>query len=333
MKVVAFLLLMTTLCVVLSVSGLSCAESSTPTPETHEYDVEITGNDWNNMTSVEKQDWINASLGRIITNMGLTESDRPDTKNCVQKLNDIFYDENSQEVLVALELSTVLLATKIPATSPTPTSTPTPTPSSTPTPTPIVETYYVKEPYEVVETYYVEEPYEAEETYYEEEPLKYIVSDSNAFLGSYQQRNQIIIGGTVIQDEVVTVHYPQAIVTVWNKDVSGTFKVKFTFYELDEWLVQYHGSSDEAIKSHGEQHIAYEEVNIPSNQIKRFECGVNEINTDDNLWSWDYEVIPPTKNVEKQRTVTKNRTVEKQRTITEYRTVEKTRVVGETGST
>jgi len=147
--------------------------------------------------------------------------------------------------------------------------------------------YTVMVDYEDTETYYESEPYEDIEIYTETIPLEYEVVESDID----------------VEGQTATVS-----VVVRNQDsVSGTFTVDL-FIRSDIWgeLIYF---------------LAYDEKQL---YLKPGETGTaehraNDVNVEENDWSWSYEVTPGMKEVEQERTVTKYRQVEKQRTVTNQR--------------
>ncbi|MGA2670451.1 MAG: hypothetical protein ABSF21_03410 [Dehalococcoidia bacterium] len=152
--------------------------------------------------------------------------------------------------------------------------------------------YAVTVDYEDTETYYVTE------NYTEDVPLTF---EANDYVreDSIEQHNRIVIGGVVIQDEVVEVPIEVACVKVKNTDdIAGNFTISFSGFDpmLGEPSLTTTLSLDI-----GEQKIA--------------ECPAESIST------WSYQVNPSTKQVELQRQVEKQRTVTKQRQETRYKKV------------
>lgn len=166
------------------------------------------------------------------------------------------------------------------------------------------ETYYENEPYEVTEAYHEDEPYEAIETYSEAIPLSYNAVNY-VKQDTIKEHRQIIIGGIVFQDEVVEVPIQVASIDVRNTDdIAGSFSVSFS------GITPMFGSPSLTIK-----------LDLSPGELKTAECPAEYIG------NWSYSVTTSTKNVEKERTVTKYRQVEKERTVTKYRQVEKERTV------
>jgi len=152
--------------------------------------------------------------------------------------------------------------------------------------------YTVLVDYEDTETYYEDEPYQSTETYTENVPLTF---ETNAYVDEdvTYEHQQIIIGGIVFQDEIVEVTIYIASVEVKNiDDVAGEFVVSFSGFQ----------------PMFGE-HSLTRTLDLSPGQEETAECPADVIN------DWDYQVMPGTKEVAQQRTVTKYRQVEKQRTV------------------
>jgi hypothetical protein len=191
--------------------------------------------------------------------------------------------------------------------------------------------YTVTVDYEATETYYEREPYQATETYYETQPLTYEVVKSYIDTGSYKTRRQLIIGGIVFQDEIVEISYPIGSVTLRNTDtVSGTFTVQFTFYALrdkDFWRDPFGRAPSEAfIKMMGRRYSGFETLHLEPSETRTVRKDydirtypVYEIDIHRDAWFWEYEVTPDTKEVERERTVTRYRDVERERTVIRQR--------------
>lgn len=150
--------------------------------------------------------------------------------------------------------------------------------------------------YEDTETYYENEAYNATETYTENVPLSF---EANDYIkdDTILEHRQLIIGGIVFQDEIVEVPIEIACVKVKNTDdIVGTFTVSFSGFE----------------PMFGEISLT-RTLSLAPGQRETAECPADSID------DWDYEVMPGTKQVEQERTVTKYRQVEKQRTVTRQR--------------
>ena len=201
-------------------------------------------------------------------------------------------------------------------------------------------------PYQVTETYYEDEPYEVTETYYETQPLAYEVVESYTDTESYKERRRIVIGGIVLQDEIVEVFYPIGCVTLQNKDsVFGAFAVQFTYYAKDRSsaaqlchpdfdFTDYLAAEDpeayldtldwdrldwEAFIFFADKYDGEEDLTLEPGQMGTAKYSAEDIDMDENVWKWDYTITEGTKEVEKERTVTKYRQVEKERTVTHYK--------------
>jgi len=201
-------------------------------------------------------------------------------------------------------------------------------------------------PYQDTETYYVDEPYAVTETYYETQPLAYEVVESYTDTESYQERRRIVIGEIVFQDEIVEVFYPIGCVTLQNKDsVSGTFAVQFTYYSMDRSsaaqlchpdfdFTDYLAAEDQEAyldaldwdRLDWEQFVFFadkydgeEELALEPSQMDTAKYSAQDIDMDEDVWKWDYTITEGTKEVEKERTVTKYRQVERERTVTHYK--------------
>ena len=156
--------------------------------------------------------------------------------------------------------------------------------------------YTVMVDYEDIETYYENEPYEVTETYIKDVPLSF---EANSYVEAdvIHEHHQIIIGGIVFQDEVVTVPIQVACVDVKNTDnVFGNFSVSFSGFE----------------PIYGDPSLTID-LELYPGYHKTAECPAYSID------NWHYEVTPSTKEVEAERTVTKYRQVEKQRTVIRQR--------------
>ena len=156
--------------------------------------------------------------------------------------------------------------------------------------------YAVTVEYEDTETYYEDEPYETTENYTENVPLSF---EANAYVDEdvTYEHHQIIIGDIVFQDEIVEVTIYIACVEVKNTDdIAGEFVVSFSGFE------PMFGS-----------HFLTRTLSLSPGQEETAECLA------ESIADWDYEVTPSTKEVERERTVTKYRQVEKQRTVIKQR--------------
>lgn len=152
--------------------------------------------------------------------------------------------------------------------------------------------YAVTVDYEDMETYY------ETETYMEAVPLTF-EADNHVRADTIEEHQQIIIGGIVIQDEIVEVPIQVACVDVENTDnIAGNFTVSFS--GIDPMF--------------GELSLATT-LSLSVGQQKTAECPTESID------DWSYTVTPSTKAVTKYRQVEKQRTVIKQRQETRYKKV------------
>jgi len=155
--------------------------------------------------------------------------------------------------------------------------------------------YTVMVDYEDIETYYENVAYNATETYTEDVPLTY---ETNSYVREVKgtETSSITIGGYT--ETITEVGYLDiACAEVTNTDtIAGTFKVTF----------------DIAEPTFGEltlEHLAL----LEPGQTKVAECPADE------LGDWAYTVTPPTKEVERERTVTKYEQMERQRIVIKQR--------------
>ncbi len=153
--------------------------------------------------------------------------------------------------------------------------------------------YTVTVDYQDTETYYESEPYEDTETYSETVPLDYEVVDS---------------------DEHIEGTTPVVSVTVQNTDsVSATFTIRFSIKFSGMTITQ------SSINMWSKEYSDEKELDLKPGETKTAKHRANDVNVEENDWSWNYEVSPDTRTEEEQRTVTKYRQVEKQRTVTKQR--------------
>jgi len=165
----------------------------------------------------------------------------------------------------------------------------------------------------IVEVPYAETiQYEDTETYYDTQPLTYEVVESHTETDSYNERRQIVIGGVVFQDEVVEVFYPVGYVTLQNKDnVSGTFGVQFTFYALEKSVAGMYGYPDldwDMLMTFCDVYEKQDSIILEPGETETITAAISDIDVDRAVWKWGYTITEPTKSVEKERTVTKERT-------------------------
>lgn len=153
--------------------------------------------------------------------------------------------------------------------------------------------YTVTVDYQDTETYYEAEPYEETETYTETVPLDYEVVDS---------------------DEHIEGTTPVVSVTVQNTDsVSATLTIRFS--------IKFSGMTitKSSINIWSKEYSDEKELHLKPGEAKTAKHRADYVDADRNDWSWNYEVSPDTKTVEKQRTVTKYKQVERQRTVVKQR--------------
>ena len=154
--------------------------------------------------------------------------------------------------------------------------------------------YEVTVDYEVTETYYEDEPYPDTETYTETVPLDYEVIETEERVDwdiavvSAVVQNQDSIAGSFVVD--LTVIYSCTFI--------GPGSIELTSMFASDQQELYLEPNDRGTARYT-AHNPY-----PAN------CGFK---------SWSYDVTPSTKEVEKERTVTKHRQVEKQRTVIKQR--------------
>jgi len=193
--------------------------------------------------------------------------------------------------------------------------------------------YTVMVDYQDTETYYEDEPYEKTETYTEKVPLDYKLIESYLDTDSTFVQSRIVIGGVVIQDEIVETRSPIGCVILKNMDSDlGSVKVYFSFYALEKWYYEhtddfswqeYKELLDPPYGEHGkpvgESYHTYVQLNLEPGETGTAKYTVHDIDMDSDEFFWEFEVTQATKPVEKQRTVTKYKQVEKERTVTKQR--------------
>lgn len=163
---------------------------------------------------------------------------------------------------------------------------------------PLMEIPYTVQ-YEDTEIFYEDEPYEATETYTATVPLSY---EATSYVGdsAVVEHYETIIPGLPPMSGEKEIPIKVAYVNVRNTDVTaGSFTVHFS--GITPLWGHTPGLTTELYLSPGEEGTA----SCPS-----------EYNIDD----WSYEVTPSTKEVEKERTVTKYRQVEKERPVIRFET-------------
>ncbi len=170
-----------------------------------------------------------------------------------------------------------------PAPIPPPVPAPVPAPTPTPSPKPLPEITPIPEP----------EPAKVVK------PLDFEVVDSYIEEDIITERRRIVIGGEVIQDEVVEVKFPLGCVTVQNTDsLSGTFKVQFKFYALDNADIyrETFGEIDKAfIRTMGSKYQGDKTLSLQAGETGIAKYKVLDISIDEDEWFWEFEVIPSTK--------------------------------------
>lgn len=154
--------------------------------------------------------------------------------------------------------------------------------------------YEVTVDYEDIETYYEDEPYEETETYSETVPLDYEVVESEG-----HAEGITAVFSVVLRNE---------------DDITGVFIVDF-FVVYDCTFIK-PGSILVTSIPFSQKRILY----LESNDTGTATYSVNNPHpVDCDVDSWSYDVTSSTKEVEKERTVTKYRQVEKQRTVIKQR--------------
>jgi len=148
--------------------------------------------------------------------------------------------------------------------------------------------YTVMVDYQDTETYYEDEPYQL--------PLDYEVTKSYVGQDTITHETSTVIGGIGESHHTWEETIPVACVVVQNIDtISGTFNVSFSVSEpLDELFL-------------------HRTLSLDPNEAQTAECPAYK------LGDWNYEVTPSTKTEYKQ--VEKQRTVTKQRPETRYKEV------------
>lgn len=152
-------------------------------------------------------------------------------------------------------------------------------------------------PYQDTESYYVDEPYEATETYVETVPLSYEVVKSYVYEDTYTYHWTTDIGG-LTGEGTKEVPIQVAGVDIKNTDdIAGTFTVSFSgltpLFHFDGFTV---------------------DLNLSPGEKKTASCP-----SEYDIHDWNYYVTPDTKEMEKERAVTRYRQVERERTVTRYK--------------
>jgi len=189
--------------------------------------------------------------------------------------------------------------------------------------------YEVTVDYEDTETYYEDEPYQDTEIYYETEPLEYRELDSFTTEAINDVGDRAAMLGYDLPDEIVEWPSFAVYVVVQNlDDTPGAFEICYTCVgtadksaaEKYQWLVQltpeeYQELDIKCYAGSRELYLQPFEVGVAICPQGGVNIGFDRV----PWWSGGYEVIPDTKEVEQERTVTKYRQVEKQRTVTKQR--------------
>ena len=188
------------------------------------------------------------------------------------------------------------------------------------------ETYYEDEPYQVTQTYYETEPCEVNTT----EPLDYEVVKSYTEIVKVLYRDDEL--PRVPREIGFGDPAPKGYVVVKNTDdVAGTFSIKFSFWAWDEFIAAFNMPLKNYQKGEVELYLKPSESGTAEFLAYRLgtyedkEGGMKEFFDFDTWepfyilyesggWSWEYEVTG-TKTV----TSTEYRQVEKQRTVTKQR--------------
>lgn len=189
--------------------------------------------------------------------------------------------------------------------------------------------YTILVDYKDTETYYEDEPYQVTESYNETQPLQYRELDSFTTEAISDVEARAAMRGYDLPDETVEWPYFAVYVVVENlDDVPGTFEVRYSCIgtadkgaaETYQWLLDL--TSEEYQDLDIECYVGSTELYLQPQDVGVAICpesGV-EIRSDRvPWWSDGYDVIPDSKIIEYQRTVTKYRQVEKQRTVAKQR--------------
>jgi len=148
------------------------------------------------------------------------------------------------------------------------------------------------------------EPEPEPEPVFVEVPLSYEVVDSFLEQDSFNERRTLIIGGEVIQDEVVEVFSPIGCVTVKNTDdTTGEFTVHFTFYALDKFTAEAYeevfGELDDSfIKTMGTEYSGSIILMLEPAEEAIAKYTAHDVSMEEDEWLWEFEVIPSTKLIE-----------------------------------
>lgn len=178
--------------------------------------------------------------------------------------------------------------------------------------------------------YTVAVEYQDTETYYETEPLEYRELDSFTTEAVNDVRGHAAMRGYDLPDEIVGWPDFAVYVVVQNlDDVPGTFEIRYTCVgtadksaaEKYQWLIQL--TPEEYQELDIKCYAGSRELYLQPREVGVAICPQSGVNIGSDRvpwWSGGYEVIPPGKEVEKQRTVTKQRpeTRYKKVTLLEY---------------
>ena len=184
--------------------------------------------------------------------------------------------------------------------------------------------------YQDTETYYETEPYEDTETYYETEPLEYRELDSFIGSGGVNEewiKSRAVMYGYDLPDQIMEGSGFALYIAVQNlDDVPGTFEIRYTLTTADKnaaerqkWLHQ--RTPEEYAELKREYYEGSIKLYLEPGEARAAICplGGIYIAPDRVPFGHEHEIIPDTKSIEKQRTVTKYRQVEKERTVTKQR--------------
>ncbi len=190
--------------------------------------------------------------------------------------------------------------------------------------------YAVTVDYQDTETYYEDEPYEDIETYRETVRLQYRVLDSFTNEGWDDEegmRNRATTYGYDLPDDIILWPYYARYAVIQNLDnVAGEFAVHYILTTADkevaerqQFLIQRTPAEwAELDREYFEGSVV---LYLEPGEIGVAICPLGGIYVAPDRVAFDHEIeiIPDTKSIEKQRTVTKYRQVEKERTVTKQR--------------
>jgi len=166
------------------------------------------------------------------------------------------------------------------------------------------------------ETYLEDEPYEVTETYYETEPLEYRRLDSFHTEAVKDVRRRADFRGYDLPHEIVEWPDFALYFVVQNlDDVVGTFEIRYTITTANKEAAerQMHLSQrtpEEYEELEREYYAGSIELQLESSQIGVYICppGGIYIAPDRVPFDHEHDIAPDTKEVEKERTVTRERT-------------------------